>query len=170
MNGDAGSHPSGAVRPLREDEVPLLLGLIRELADYERSAHEVRATEELLHAALFGPHGSAYCHVVEDRGPPETVAGFALWFVNFSTWEGRHGIYLEDLFVRPEHRGRGLGMALLTELARTCVERGYRRLEWWVLDWNDPAIGFYRSIGAVPMDEWTVYRLAGEALERMASR
>jgi GNAT superfamily N-acetyltransferase len=112
-----------------------------------------------------------FAHVAEhrDAAPPE-VAGFALWFLNFSTWTGRHGIYLEDLYVRPELRGCGYGTALLGELARLCVERGYARLEWSVLDWNEPAIAFYRALGAVPMDGWTVHRLSGHALRRLGSR
>jgi GNAT superfamily N-acetyltransferase len=153
------------VRPARPGDVPVILDLVRELADYERSLTEVRATEESLHVALFGERPAAFCHIVEYDGEP---AGFALWFLNFSTWLGRHGLYLEDLYVRPSLRGRGAGRALLAELARICVERGYARLEWWVLDWNEPAIGFYRTLGAEPMDDWTVFRLTGEPLERLA--
>jgi GNAT superfamily N-acetyltransferase len=153
------------VRTARPDDVPVILELIRELAAYEREPEAVEATDGLLHAALFGPAPAAHAHVVEHDGQ---VAGFAVWFLNFSTWLGRPGIYLEDLYVRPEHRGRGYGRALLAELARLCVERGYGRLEWWVLDWNEPAIGFYRSLGARPMDEWTVHRVSGAALGRLA--
>jgi GNAT superfamily N-acetyltransferase len=153
------------VRTARPDDVPVILELIRELAAYEREPEAVEATDELVHAALFGPAPTAYAHVVEHDG---RVAGFAVWFLNFSTWLGRPGIYLEDLYVRPEHRGRGYGRALLAELARLCVERGYGRLEWWVLDWNEPAIGFYRSLGARPMDEWTVHRVSGAALGALA--
>jgi GNAT superfamily N-acetyltransferase len=152
-------------------DVPEILSLIRELAVYEREPHAVQASEQQLTEALFGgaatPSGqpAVHCHVVEHEG---RVGGMALWFLNFSTWLGRHGIYLEDLYVRPELRGRGYGRQLLATLARLCVERGYGRLEWWVLDWNAPAIGFYRSLGAIGMDDWTVYRLTGAALERLA--
>ena len=165
------------VRPARPQDVPEILAMVRELADYERSAHEVRATEEMLTDLLFGsntPSGApaAYCHVAQspadDDGPP--LAGIAVWFLNASTWRGQHGIYLEDLYVRPAFRGLGLGGALMSELARICIERGYPRLEWWVLDWNTPAIDFYRSLGAQPMDEWTVHRITGAELERLALR
>ncbi|SEF82925.1 Acetyltransferase (GNAT) family protein [Thermomonospora echinospora] len=141
--------------------MPTILRLIRELADYEKALHEVRATEEDLRASLFGPEPRVFAHVAEQDGE---VVGFALWFLTFSTWMGTHGIYLEDLYVRPEARGGGHGRALLTELARIAVERGYRRVEWSVLDWNEPAIGFYKALGATPQDEWTVYRLTGQAL------
>lgn len=149
------------IRPAQPDDVPGILALVRELAEYERSLREVTATEDDLRAALFGVHPAVYCHVIEHDGE---LAGFAVWFLNFSTWLGQHGIYLEDLFVRPQHRGRGYGRALLLELARIANQRGYRRVEWWVLDWNEPAHGFYRRLGATPMDEWTVWRLTGDAL------
>ncbi len=149
------------IRPARPDDVPGILALVRELAEYERSLPEVTASQEDLRGALFGEQPAVYCHVVEHEGE---LAGFAVWFLNFSTWLGRHGIYLEDLFIRPQHRGLGYGRALLVELARIAAERGYRRLEWWVLDWNEPAHGFYLRLGAVPMDEWTVWRLTGDAL------
>ena len=135
--------------------------LVRDLATYERAPDAVKATPEQLRAALFGPQPAAYALVAETGGE---VVGFALYFLNFSTWEGVHGIYLEDLYVMPEHRGTGLGKALLKSLAQIAVERGYARFEWWVLDWNTPSIDFYRRLGAVPMDEWTVYRLTGDAL------
>ncbi len=153
------------LRPATPADVPAILTLVRELALYEREPDAVVATEEQLHEALFGERAAAYAHVVEHPAPdgPE-IAAFALWFLNFSTWVGRHGIYLEDLFVRPDHRGRGYGQALLRELARICVERGYGRLEWSVLDWNVDAQGFYRSLGAAPMEEWTVWRVDGTAL------
>jgi GNAT superfamily N-acetyltransferase len=154
------------IRPARPSDVPAILELIHDLATYERALSEVRATEESLRASLFGPAPAAYAHVVEHEGQ---VAGFALWFLNFSTWTGRHGIYLEDLYVRPEHRGRGYGRALLAELARLCVERGYGRLEWAVLDWNEPAQQVYRVVGAKPMDEWTAWRLDGTALQALAA-
>jgi GNAT superfamily N-acetyltransferase len=153
---------NGAIRTAREDDVPVIVSLIRELADYEREPDAVEATEDDIRAALFGPSPSAFCHVAEHDGE---VVGFALWFLNFSTWKGRHGIYLEDLFVRPAARGTGLGKALLMTLIEIARERGYGRVEWSVLDWNTPAIDFYRSLGARPMDEWTVWRLTGEALQ-----
>ncbi len=141
--------------------------MIRELADYERAVHEVVATEELLRESLFGADPAVFALIAQDDVSGDVV-GFALWFRNFSTWLGRHGVYLEDLYVRPEHRGSGHGKALLQELARIAVDRGYGRFEWWVLDWNTPALDFYRSIGAEPMDEWTVQRVTGDALTRLA--
>ncbi|MFE7778615.1 GNAT family N-acetyltransferase [Streptomyces sp. NPDC057445] len=150
------------IRTATPADVPVVLEMIRELADYEESLHEVRTTEEQLYEALFGERPAAFAHIAE-TGDGE-VAGFALWFLNFSTWRGVHGIYLEDLYVRPELRGGGFGKALLTELARICGERGYERLEWSVLDWNTPSIDFYEALGARPQDEWTVYRLTDEAL------
>jgi GNAT superfamily N-acetyltransferase len=146
-------------------DVPALVRLVRELADYERAADEVVLTETGLQAALFADNPAVFCHVVEDDGE---IVGMALWFVTFSTWLGAHGIYLEDLYVRPEHRGHGYGKQLLETLARTAVERGYQRLEWAVLDWNEPALGFYRSLGAVGLDEWTVHRVTGPALHALA--
>ena len=156
-----------SVRAAAPADVPVLLELVRELAAYEREPDAVEATEELLAAALFGPAPVASCSVALDDGG--VVVGFALWYVTFSTWKGRPGLWLEDLFVRPAARGTGLGRALLQELARTCVERGYPRFEWWVLDWNAPAIGFYRSLGAVPQDEWTTFRVDGDALRALAA-
>ncbi|HEX8232901.1 MAG TPA: GNAT family N-acetyltransferase [Caulobacteraceae bacterium] len=155
-----------SLRGAAPDDVPTILWLIGELAAYEREPDAVEAREADLRAALFGPNPRVFCEIAEWGGE---AAGFALWFYNFSTWKGRHGLYLEDLFVRPEHRGRGIGKTLLQRLARRCVDEGLGRFEWWVLDWNEDAIGFYRSLGAVPMDEWTVFRLSGEALERLAS-
>jgi GNAT superfamily N-acetyltransferase len=149
------------VRPARPDDVPVVLSLVRELADYERSLDSVQATEADLQAALFGDAPAAYCHVADVDGE---VVGFALWFLNFSTWIGTHGIYLEDLYVRPSARGTGLGRALLASLVEIANQRGYGRVEWSVLNWNVDAQGFYRSIGAVPMDGWTVWRLDGDAL------
>jgi GNAT superfamily N-acetyltransferase len=154
------------IRPARPEDVPAILGLVHDLAEYERAPDQAQATEAQLQRALFGPDATAFAHIAEE-GDGE-AAGFALWFLNFSTWTGRPGIYLEDLFVRPERRGRGYGRALLRELARICVERDYGRFEWSVLDWNAPSIGFYRALGAVPMDEWTVFRLSGDALRRLA--
>jgi GNAT superfamily N-acetyltransferase len=154
-----------SVRPVRPDDVPAVVGLVRELARYEKALDEVRLTEQQLHESLFGPSPALFGHVavVQDE-----VVGMALWFLNFSTWRGTHGVYLEDLYVSPEHRGSGLGRELLRTLAEVCVQRGYSRLEWSVLDWNTPSIDFYRAAGAVPMDEWTVFRLTGEALEEFA--
>jgi GNAT superfamily N-acetyltransferase len=156
-----------AVRPATAADVPRILELIRELAAYERSLDQVTATEHDLRLGLFAVQPAVFAHVAVADG---TVIGFALWFVNFSTWLGRHGIYVEDLYVTPAMRGRGIGTALLAELAAICVRRGYGRLEWWVLDWNAPAIDFYRSIGAEPMSEWTVQRLAGQSLDDLAGR
>jgi GNAT superfamily N-acetyltransferase len=144
------------IRPAVESDVPAILSLIRELATYERSPESVVATPEGLREALFGPSPAVFCHVAEADGE---VVGFALWFLNFSTWLGRHGLYLEDLFVRPSHRGQGLGKALLETLVGIARERGYGRVEWVVLDWNSPAHAFYRSMGAEPMDDWTVWRV-----------
>ena len=154
-----------SVRPIRPDDVPAVVGLVRELAEYEKAAHEVRLTEEQLRGALFGDSPALFGHVAERDGE---VVGTALWFLNFSTWRGTHGIYLEDLYVQPAHRGAGLGRELLRTLAATCVERGYDRLEWSVLDWNEPSIAFYRAAGAVPLDEWTVFRLTDDALTAFA--
>ena len=153
------------VRPIRPDDVPAVVGLVRELAEYEKALHEVRLTEEQLTDCLFGDSPALFGHVAEDDG---AVVGVALWFLNFSTWRGTHGIYLEDLFVQPQHRGKGLGRELLRTLAAVCVERGYSRLEWSVLDWNTPSIDFYRAAGAVPMDGWTVFRLTDDALDDFA--
>jgi GNAT superfamily N-acetyltransferase len=157
-------HP--AVREARESDVDRIYQLVVELAVYERSPDQVRSTPEQLRSALFGPRPAVYALVAEADGE---VVGFALYFLNFSTWEGVHGIYLEDLFVQPPHRGSGLGKALLRSLAAIAVERGYARFEWWVLDWNTPSIDFYRGLGAVAMDEWTVYRLTGDALAAAGS-
>lgn len=159
------------IRPIRPDDVPAVVGLVRELAEYERAPHEARMTEEQLTAALFGDSPALFGHVaVADDGPDAgAVVGMALWFLNFSTWRGTHGIYLEDLYVRPAHRGHGFGKELLRTLAELCVRRGYSRLEWWVLDWNTPSIEFYKAHGAVPMDEWTVFRLTDDALRQFAS-
>ena len=154
------------IRPARPVDVPAIYQLIRDLADYEHALPEVTGTEDDLHRSLFGPKPAVYAHVAEHEGQ---VGGFALWFLNYSTWVGQHGIYLEDLYVKPELRGLGLGRALLAELAALCVERGYGRLEWWVLDWNQPARGFYASLGATSMDEWTVHRLTGHALADLAA-
>jgi GNAT superfamily N-acetyltransferase len=154
------------LRPATPSDVPLVLEFVRELAEYEKLAHEAVATEAQFHEALFGAAPAAEVVIAEADGQ---AAGFALFFRNFSTFLGKPGIYLEDLFVRPAFRHRGIARRLMRHLARLAVERGYGRFEWSVLDWNEPAIGFYRSLGAVPMDEWTVQRLAGEALQRFAN-
>jgi GNAT superfamily N-acetyltransferase len=152
------------IRPAVPEDVPEIVAMVRELAEYEKVPQEARATEEQFHAALFAPHPAVFAHVAEDESG---LAGFAAWFVNFSTWRGVHGIWLEDLYVRPDRRGGGHGRALLAALAAICVERDYHRLEWSVLDWNEPSIGFYRSLGAVPLEDWTNFRLTGEPLARL---
>ncbi len=154
------------IRPASEEDVPLILSFIKELAEYERLSHEVSATEELLRFHLFGERREAEVVIGQHADEP---AGFALFFHNFSTFLGRPGIYLEDLYVKPAFRGNGIGRAMLVYLAGLARERDCGRLEWSVLDWNEPAIGLYRSIGAVPMDDWTVYRVAGEALQKLAA-
>jgi GNAT superfamily N-acetyltransferase len=158
--------PELEIRAATEDDVPLILSLIKELAEYERLSHEVVATEELLRDSLFGERPVAEVLIGHLGDEP---VGFALFFHNFSTFLGRPGIYLEDLYVRPQYRGTGFGKALLARLAKLARERGCGRLEWWVLDWNEPAIRFYKSLGAVPMEDWTVYRLTGKALDELAT-
>ncbi len=154
--------PAGVtIEPAREADVPLLLELIRELAEYEKLAHEVEASEEDLRRTLFGEPAYAETVIARHQGAP---AGFALFFHNYSTFLGKPGIYLEDLFVRPALRGKGIGRALLVHLARLARERNCGRLEWWVLDWNESAIEFYKKLRAVPMDEWTVFRLDAEGI------
>ncbi|KPI04781.1 GCN5-related N-acetyltransferase [Actinobacteria bacterium OV450] len=155
------------IRSAVVEDVSVIHAMIRELAEYERVPHEARATPEQLREALFGERPAVFAHVAED-GDGEVV-GFAVWFLSFSTWRGVHGIYLEDLYVRPGVRGGGHGKALLGELARICVERGYERLEWSVLKWNEPSIAFYEALGARPQEEWSVYRLADGALRRLGS-
>ena len=154
------------IRPATVSDVPVIAQLIRELAEYEKLAHCVVFTEEALKQHLFGPRPYAEVLIAEEAG---TSVGFALFFHNFSTFLGQPGIYLEDLFVKPANRGQGHGKQLLAALAKVALERGCGRLEWAVLDWNKPAIGFYESLGARPNDEWTVYRLTGEALEQLGS-
>lgn len=155
------------VRPAKPDDVPQILGLIRGLAAYEREPDAVRTTTVDLQRALFPREGAAlvHCHVAGGR----ELTGMALWFVSFSTWEGRHGLHLEDLFVLPQHRGQGIGRALLAAVAAQAVSRGCARLEWSVLDWNTPARRFYQSLGARPMGEWVPYRLTGPELRMLAS-
>jgi len=153
------------IEVVSERDVPLLLRLIKALAEYERLSGEVVATEALLREALFGAKPSAEAALAFVGAD---AVGFAVWFYNFSTFVGRPGLYLEDIFVLPEYRGRGVGRALIGHLARLAVARGCGRMEWAVLDWNEPAIRFYRQIGAQPMDGWTVYRLTGNALKNLA--
>lgn len=157
------SYSAAMIRTATPADVPVIHAMVRDLAEYEKALDEARATEEQLREALFGERPAAFAHIAQDDASGEVV-GFSLWFLNFSTWRGVHGVYLEDLYVRPEARGGGYGKALLTELARICVERGYERLEWSVLNWNEPSIEFYKSLGALPQDEWTVYRLTDGAL------
>ncbi|MGB3613131.1 MAG: GNAT family N-acetyltransferase [Elainellaceae cyanobacterium] len=154
------------LRPAQRPDIPLILQFIQQLADYEKLRHEAIATEALLDEHLFGLSPSAEVLIAEwDQAP----AGFALYFRTFSTFLGRPGIYLEDLYVKPEYQGQGIGRSLLARLAQIVVERGYGRLEWSVLNWNEPAIGFYNSLGATPLDEWTGYRLTGDALVQLAA-
>ncbi len=160
------SPPAYTIRPARPSDVPAVVAMVHELAAYERAPEQCHLTDAQLHAALLSEAPALFGHVAVD--PDDEPFGFALWFLNFSTWEGVHGIYLEDLFVRPQARGSGTGRALLATLASLCLERGYRRLDWWVLHWN-PAREFYASIGASAMDEWIPYRLEGEALHKLAA-
>ena len=154
------------LRPARPEDLDTIIELIHALAEYEREPDAVKLDRERLREHLFGPR--PYAEVILAETADGQSAGFALFFHNYSTWEGKPGIYLEDLFVRTELRGHGYGKALLRELGRLAVERGCARLEWSVLDWNEPSISFYKALGAVPMDEWTVYRIAGDALEQLA--
>jgi len=157
--------PDFEIRPAVLEDVPLILELIRELATYERAPNEVTATEEQLVEVLFGKRPAAEVLLAfEGKGP----VGFAVFFHNFSTWLGRRGLYLEDLFIKPEKRGKGYGRALLVDLAKIALDRGCGRMEWAVLNWNEPAIKFYRTLGAKPMDEWTVFRLTRDGIARLA--
>jgi len=153
------------VRRATKDDLEAIVGLIYGLAEYEQLLDECTVTAEQMETALFCENPSVFAHVAEDAGE---VVGHAVWFLSFSTWDGVNGIYLEDLYVRPEHRGAGHGMRLLTALAKECVEKGYSRLGWEVLDWNEPSIAFYESLGAASQDEWTGYRLSGSALKSLA--
>jgi GNAT superfamily N-acetyltransferase len=157
------------IRPATVADAAVIRELIYELAVYERAPDEVEATEADIVATIFADQPAVFCDLIEldeaEGGP--AIAGMAIWFLNYSTWQGKHGIYLEDLYVREQYRGRGYGKAMLEHLAARCVERGYGRFQWWVLDWNEPAIEFYRAVGAVSMDEWTVFRVSGEALNRL---
>jgi len=152
------------IRPATRQDVPAILRMIHELARYEKEPDAVRNTPGMLEQALFGDNPRIFAAMAEDTAGD--VQGFALWFLNYSTWEGVHGIYLEDLYVSPEARGEGHGKALLQHLAAIAVENGYARVEWSVLDWNEPSINFYRRLGARPMDGWSTYRLTGEALDQ----
>jgi GNAT superfamily N-acetyltransferase len=154
-----------AVRPATPADCGAIYGFIRDLAEYEKLLAQVKATEADIRRDLFGPAPRAFCDIAEADGAP---VGFALWFYNYSTFAGRHGIYLEDLFVRPQTRGLGAGKALLANLARRCVSEGLARLEWAVLDWNAPSIAFYDALGATALDDWITRRLTGEALARLA--
>lgn len=156
-----------AIRPAAPEDVPLILRFVRELAEFEREPDAVKATEPMLTEALFGARPAAEALIAEADGAP---AGFALFFQNFSTWTGRPGLYLEDLYVTPAARGRGVGAALLRHLAAVAIDRDYARFEWAVLDWNAPAIAFYRAMGAMGLDDWRVQRVAGDALARLAGR
>jgi GNAT superfamily N-acetyltransferase len=153
------------IRPIASDDVGAVVALVYDLAEYERARELCHLTPDQLDAALFGPSPALFGLVATQGGE---IVGYALYFLNFSTWEGVHGIYLEDLYVRPDVRGSGLGKAMLITLAGIAVDRGYARVEWWVLDWNAPSIAFYESLGAVAMDDWTVFRLTGPALRTAA--
>jgi GNAT superfamily N-acetyltransferase len=156
-----------SIRPARPGDAGIVFQFVRELAEYEELTHEVEATEAMIDAALFGPNPRVFCDIAEWDGAP---VGNALWFLNFSTFSGRSGIYLEDLFVRPAFRGKGIGKGLMVHLARRCVENGWARFEWSVLDWNAPSIAFYKSIGAQLKDEWTICRVSGDALAKLAQK
>lgn len=159
--------PDGSVlRAARPGDEAGILACIQALADYEREPHAVENSVDALTATLFGPRPQAFAHVVARE---DAIVGIAVWFVTYSTWTGTHGIWLEDLFVDDAQRGRGYGKALIASLAALCIERGYRRLEWTVLDWNEPSIAFYRAIGADPMAEWTTQRLTGDALAALSA-
>jgi GNAT superfamily N-acetyltransferase len=156
-----------SIRSARPGDAGLVTQFVRELAEYEKLTHEVEATEAMIDAELFGPNPRVFCDIAEWNGEP---VGNALWFLIFSTFTGRSGLYLEDLFVRPAFRGRGIGKALMVHLARRCVENGWARFEWSVLDWNAPSIAFYKSIGAQLKDEWTICRVSGDALSSLARK
>ena len=164
------------IRNASPDDVPEIFAMVCELAEYERARHEVQSSEDLFAEALFCEEPAVWCSILEhhpndaasDQDDGWLIAGMAIWFLNFFTWTAKHSIYLDDLYVREQYRGLGYGKALLQHLAQICIDRGYPRLDWWVLDWN-PAVEFYKRIGAIGMDEWTVHRLTGPALERLAS-
>lgn len=150
------------IRPAKREEVGEVLQLIQDLATYEKAPDQVEASRDDLLNTIFAKEPRVFCDLVEVDGQ---IAGMAIWFLNYSTWQAKHGIYLEDLYIKPEFRAKGYGKALLKHLAQICDKEGYGRLQWWVLDWNSPAIEFYRSFGAEAMDEWTVYRTSGQALK-----
>jgi len=154
------------IRAAKVEEVPIILNLIKDLAEYEKAPDQVEAKESDLITTIFAENPKVFCDVVDVDGE---IVGMAIWFLNYSTWQGKHGIYLEDLFIKPEFRGRGYGKALLQHLAAICNERGYGRFQWWVLDWNSPAIEFYRALGAEAMSEWTVYRVSGQPLRELGN-
>lgn len=154
------------IRPATIADTEEILALIYELAVYEKAPDDAKATREQIIESFFGDSPKVFCDILEVDG---AIAGLAIWFLNYSTWQGKHGIYLEDLFIRPQYRGKGYGKALLKHLAAICEERGYGRFQWWVLDWNTPAIEFYKSLGAKAMDSWTVYRVSEEALTQLAN-
>jgi GNAT superfamily N-acetyltransferase len=156
-----------SIRPARPGDAPLVTQFVRELADYEKLAHECITTEAMIDEALFGPAPRLFCDIAEWNGEP---AGNAIWFLNYSTFTGRHGIYLEDLFVRPQYRGKGIGKGLMMRLAQRCVEEGWTRFEWSVLDWNEPSIEFYKSIGAKLKEEWIICRVSGEDLAKLGGK
>jgi len=162
--------PDGTIRRARPEDVPEILAMVRDLAEYERAVEQAVATEEQFHDALFGPTPTVFAHVVEhETDDGHRLGGFALWFLNFSTWLGRNGIYLEDLYVRPELRGTGYGKRLLATLAQECLDKGYGRLDWWVLDWNASSREFYEAHGATALTEWIPYRVTGDALPRLSA-
>ena len=154
------------IRPAKREEVGEVLQLIQDLATYEKAPDQVEASEDDLLNTIFAKDPRVFCDLVEVDGQ---IAGMAIWFLNYSTWQAKHGIYLEDLYIKPEFRARGYGKALLKHLAQICDKEGYGRLQWWVLDWNSPAIEFYKSFGAEAMDEWTVYRTSGQALKDLGN-
>lgn len=153
------------IREAKISDVPAIYQLIIDLAVYEKEPDAVIASPDDIKENLFGANPVAFCHVAEVDGK---VVGIAIWFLNYSTWLGKPGIYLEDLFVQPEYRGHGIGKGFMKTLAQLCIERGYERFQWWVLNWNTPSIDFYKSLGAIPMDDWTVFRLYGDALKKFA--
>jgi len=154
------------IRPAKTTDIDEILALIYELALYEKAPEEAKATKSQIMESFFSDNPKVFCEIVEVDGE---IAGLAIWFLNYSTWQGKHGIYLEDLFIRPQFRGRGFGKSVLKHLAQICIDRGYGRFQWWVLDWNTPSIEFYKALGAVAMDEWTVYRVSGDALTELAA-
>jgi GNAT superfamily N-acetyltransferase len=154
------------IRTATKSDLPVILQFIHDLAKYEKAPDEVKLSLDDLNDSLFGPNPQVFC-LISEQGNETT--GFAVWHLNYSTWVGKHGIYLEDLYVDPKFRGQGHGKALLQKLAQICIEKGYKRLQWWVLDWNESAIDFYKSIGAEPMAEWTVFRLSGSSLRKLAT-